>query len=152
MDNTCTYLALRLFNPTRSTLIIRRFKRTGVWSVPVIEIDPIDDDPMNHIDKCMEQISQCAGFELIAALPIITIDEEDLIWNEGTRDYLPKVFRSVIYEIQYEGFISTHTPDKYEGRFDMFRWVNPTDLKSMTKLNRPTAALSKMMEKESCLS
>jgi len=152
MDNLVTFLSLRIFNPTRSTLLIRRFKRTQVWSIPVIEMEPADDDPMNHLDECMERLVLSKTFNLIAALPIITLDEEDQIWNEKLRDYLPKVFRSVIYDIQYEGHIRRGVPTDHMGSYDMFRWVTPISLNSMVKLNRPTAALGKLMEKESCLS
>jgi len=151
MDNLVTFLALRVFNPAREKILIRRFKRTQVWSIPVIEIKPVDDDPMNHIERALNDVKVRPSFKMIAAIPIITMDEEDLIWNEGVRDYLPKIFRSVIYELQYDGFVCPGLPASLTKSYDLMRWVEPDVLKSMTKLNRPTDILSKMMEKETCL-
>lgn len=150
MDNLVTFLALRVFDQPREKILIRRFKRTQVWSIPVIEIKPVDDDPMNHIEKALNEVKVRPSFKMVAAIPIITMDEEDQIWNEGVRDYLPKIFRSVIYELQYEGFVCHSLPASLTN-YDMMRWVDPGHLKNMSKLNRPTDILSKMMEKETCL-
>lgn len=139
MENKNKLLALRIYNKTRSCLLMRKFPN-GVWTLPVKTIDD-QDDPADHIASMLQEID--GDFKLVAAVSILDIMSED----EKTGEV-----RSVVYDVKYDGRISASISAR-ESKYVHGQWV-PADgvrHKADGKLNSATTNYIRAVEVEQCL-
>jgi len=123
--------AVKVLNITRTCVLVEEFDN-GIITFPILEI-PIDSDPMNHLDELLSQIS--GKYVLVSAINILNKVDSD-----ADKDY-----HSVVYEIKYDGRISTDLPAVWKYKYVKCRWMQLNILKTHNGLNYPTAAFVETM-------
>ena len=118
--------AIKVFNVTKSCVLVMEFDN-GVVSFPVLEI-PFNADPISHIDELLSQIN--GKFNVISAINILNKTESD-----GDDEYV-----STVYELQYDGRISTILPPAWKYKYVCSKWMQLNMLKKHGNLNYPTSA------------
>jgi hypothetical protein len=147
-----THLGLRIFDKSRTNIMIRKYKKTKVWTIPNIEVKDSNKGIEYHIEEILSILKPHMSFKLISILPIIRHECESDVWDSEKKLHIPTIFKSFIYEIQYDGVIYKSIPESLDSQFYETLWVRPPILAKMSPLNRLTSVLAHMMEKEICLS
>ena len=133
--------ALRVFNMTRSCVLMKQFTKTGTWTLPVMSI-PREADPMNHIHSLLEQVGHDDKFELVSAVSIIE-------FTKTAPDDIEH--HSIIYDLRYTGKVLKTLTKRDKILYKASKWVQTGVINKLPIVNHPTHAYIVATEKESCL-
>lgn len=132
--------AIRVYNRTRSCILMRSYV-TGMMAMPTLMI-PSEDDPADHLDEIMKQVS--GTFEMMSAVNILEYTIEDETEGEKTK------YESVVYDVKYKGKVLPNLSPG-ENKYTSGKWMTIDALNKQGRLNHPTEALVMAMEKEPSL-
>ena len=134
-----TFALLRVYNMTRSCVLMRKFANYDTWTLPIAAV-PKGDDPLTVLPALMKQIK--GGVKFISAVNIFTSTSVD----SPTGD----VYNGVVYALDYKGKLDPDLPRTLKKEYCLSKWVQ---VGSMTnkKNNYMTAAFARAMLEETCL-
>ncbi len=128
-------LAIRVYNTTRSCILMRQFNN-NIWTLPMVSI-PHESDPIYHIDNVLNQIK--GDFKLISAVSMIDYTDTDV--DEQIR-------HSIVYDIKYKGKIYPECPDHCKDMYKKSQWMQIEKLKNRNDLNHPTLVFAVVIESQ----
>jgi hypothetical protein len=131
-------VALRLFNKTRSCVLMRQFK-SGLWAFPTSSV-PLDEDPMYYVDEILEK-DVTGDFELVSAINVFECTRSDLAGGKSI---------NYVYDIKYNGFVYPSPPANSK-RFISGKWMAVEQLKREKNITYLMCEFVSIMEKEQCL-
>lgn len=148
MAPSIIFLALKILDKKKENILVRRFKGAKVWTMPLVSISMTSVDPFHRLPLALKEIAVGKDFKFISATPIVKYDHTENIWNEKEGKYIPKIFRSFIYSLQYEGHVYPSLPSAVRDDYDKVMWAPVDGLKTLGHFNRPMDAFIKAVEKE----
>lgn len=143
-----TFLALKIESNEGKDILVRRFRASKVWSMPIITLTNSTDDPYVHLPKVLKEVIVSPKFKFISAVPIVKYDHTERIYDDKERAYCPKIFRSFIYRLQFEGNVSPVLPGIVRDDYDRSRFAPINGLRALGHVNRALDAFLQAVEKE----
>lgn len=132
-------LGLRIFNQSRTKVLLRRYKRSKVWAFPTIPIG-LEGDPLPCIWELLNTTLRSKDWELISAIPIL----------ETERAANADAPNSVIYDILYRGeFLDASQSADLPTDFDDATWIGcQSSFDNVRPMNIPTKDALDAMTKD----
>lgn len=149
IERTKTFLALKVMDYIGRHILIRRFKRSRSWTLPMISFNgELPTNPFYHVDKIIDSIASIGGgLEIKSLLPVVNKVHHVKVWDDQVRDYILEKRRIIIYEIYYKGIISPNVTSSHAHYYDISNWSTIKSLKSLVNINDTTRELvNKMVE------
>ena len=131
------HTAFRVFNAAKDRVLIFRYKKTKVWSLPVAHSDI---HPAGFVDFVSDAIVLGRAFELLGFIPIMVHLEKEAEWNEETNKYEQVEYNFKVYDLQYQGVVRPKVSPSGEKLYDCVAWSKQEDLLKMGFINRITKA------------
>lgn len=132
-DKADKFLAIRVFNSTKSCILVKQFKN-GVWTLPLVTI-PYKSDPFYHINSVLKQID--GKFELASAINMIEYEEKAKSVVTGEEE----IYTSVIYDIRYTGKVESGLV-KGQSEYINSKWYPIDAIKNLGSINYTTKILA----------
>ena len=137
-------VGLRVFNQTRSCILMKQFKGTLNWTIPMTTMTEEELDPLSCISRIIaRQLHRANDFELVSTIAMIN-------WKEEVAKDM--TVQSFVYDLKYQGKVyPTLVPG--QSLFEKSQWMQKGVIGSLISqgLTFPTRALVMGMEKEECL-
>ena len=138
-------LMLRVHNSTRSCVLMKKFKDSDIWTMPVISM-PYKADPMNYIHYVLKQVATDDKFRVISAVSMIDYCHPE------EKDGKTIEHHSIIYDLRYAGKVLPALTKQDDYKYDTSKWVQKGMLDQyIDKCNYPLYAYIKAVGKEECL-
>ena len=131
------YTAFRVFNAAKDKILVFRYRKTKVWSIPAThsEISPTD-----YIDFVSAALTLGRSFQCIGFIPILITKDSDLVWSEENSRYISMEHDFRVFDFQYQGVISPKISSESEKYFDLVTWTKQetmtTDLGFINRITK----------------
>jgi hypothetical protein len=129
------YTAFRVFNAAKSKILVFRYKKTKVWSIPTAHKEL---SPLEFLDFLSSMLVLGRSFHFMSFIPILVSTDKEIIWNEDLNRYVPVKDDLRVFDFQYEGVISPLISSTAEKYFDSVCWVAQDNIMDLRFINKIT--------------
>jgi hypothetical protein len=145
-----TFLGLQINNYMDKAILVRRFKRSGVWTIPHISFDgEICGTPLNYIERITNTLTTIGGaIELISLIPVVSKVYSSKVWDNFMQKEVNALNKLIVYNMKYKGIVSPNVVSSYNHFYDHSSWLPFESLNTVANTNPITEILIKKLNGE----
>lgn len=143
------YTGFRVFNAAKSKILIFRFTKTKVWTIPVSHSDNLS--PANFLDYATNMLVLGRSFHFVGFIPIMSTTHKEMVWSDEKGCYIPSSDQLKVFDFQYEGVIRPRISSVAEKHYDLALWVDPHEMLNVGFINQITKSFYLSMKSKSLL-
>lgn len=138
MQNEHKFIGAKILNISKACILIRQLNN-GVFTIPIMPIRS-EDNPLTYFNNIMDQV--LGSYKLVSAANVISTKHAYTFENVGNECI------NTVYSIKYSGVIYSDIPEKCSDQYARGLWMPINDFIGNKQLNKTSAALAMIMEKE----
>lgn len=129
------YTAFRVFNAAKERVLLFRFRRAEVWTIPITHEEV---SPINFLDFLSSTLVLGRSFSFMGFIPIISLIDKDVLWSNEKMAYTSSENNFKVFDFQYEGVIRPRLSSAAEKYYDMVDWCKPDGIMDIGFVNKIT--------------
>ena len=136
-------IALRILNTEKNKILLRKFKRSGVWSIPQDMVTQ-NSNEYEKLFFLINSLSLSNDFYIKKFSPLSIYTTKSNVWNSSIGEYVNNITITTVYNVDYGGLIK----DVIIGNiFSDIKWFDIVDTNKLISKDDVTKATIVVMEK-----